>query len=323
GGREGSVRMLGRTAELDALLGIWERVVGDRRPQLVTVFGPAGIGKSRLSSEFTKAVQQRDARVVWGRSLPYGEGTPYGSFAAQVKQIAHMFDTDATSDAAAKLERTTSELLDGDAPEIASHIAMLIGVGREETVGDRQTLFYSARRFVEGVAGAQPTVLIFEDIHLAAPSMLDLLEMFASRVRDVPLLLLTQARPELLAERPTWGGGLPTYTALQLEPLSRDVSAELARRLLEAAATADQVSGALAETAGGNPLFLEELVASVSEGRSDGRGLPTSIRGIVAARIDALPAAEREALLDASVVGKVFWPGALGAGTSETLDALE
>src|SRR5262249_51640086 len=134
---EASVPMLGRTSELGALLGIWERVVGDRRPELVTVFGPAGIGKSRLSSEFTKAVQQRDARVVWGRSLPYGEVTPYGSFAAHVKQIAHMFDTDPTSDAAAKLERTTSELLDGDAPEIASHIAMLIGVGREETVGDR------------------------------------------------------------------------------------------------------------------------------------------------------------------------------------------
>jgi len=320
---EASVPMLGRTSELDALLGIWERVVADRRPQLVTLFGPAGIGKSRLSSEFTKAVQPRDARVVWGRSLPYGEVTPYGAFAAQVKQIAHMFDTDRTSDASEKLERTTRELLDGDAAEVASHIAMLIGIGREGPVGDRQTLFYSARRFVESVAGAQPTVLIFEDIHVAAPSMLDLLEMFASRVRDVPLLLLTQARPELLAERPTWGGGLPTYTALQLEPLSHDVSAELARRLLEAAATADQVSGALAETAEGNPLFLEELVASVAEGRGETRGLPTSIRGIVAARIDALPAAERDALLDASVVGKVFWPGALGTGTSETLDALE
>ncbi|HSC73010.1 MAG TPA: AAA family ATPase [Gaiellaceae bacterium] len=320
---EASVPMLGRTSELDALLGIWDRVVADRRPQLVTLFGPAGIGKSRLSSEFTKAVQQRDARVVWGRSLPYGEVTPYGSFAAQVKQIAHMFDTDPTDDASEKLERTTRELLDGDAEEVASHIAMLIGVGRADAVGDRQTLFYSARRFVEGVAAVEPTVLIFEDIHAAASSMLDLLEMLASRVRDVPLLLLTQARPELLAERPTWGGGLPGYTALQLEPLSHDVSAELAHRLFEAAGTRDQVAGALADTAEGNPLFLEELVASVAEGRGDARGLPTSIRGIVAARIDALPAAEREALLDASVVGKVFWPGALGAGTSETLDALE
>jgi class 3 adenylate cyclase len=317
------VPMLGRASELDALLGIWDRVVADRRPQLVTLFGPAGIGKSRLSSEFTKAVQQREGRVVWGRSLPYGEVTPYGSFASQVKQIAGMFDTDPADEAAAKLDRAARSLLDGDGSEVASHIAMLIGVGHEGAVGDRQTLFYSARRFVEGIAAAQPTVLIFEDIHLAAASMLDLLETLASRVRDVPLLLLTQARPELLAERPTWGGGLPTYTALQLEPLSREDSAELANRLFDAAGSAAQAARALADTAEGNPLFLEELVASVAEGRGDARALPTSIRGIVAARIDALPGEEREALLDAAVVGKVFWPGALAAATSETLDALE
>ena len=318
-----SVPMLGRTSELDALLGIWERVVADRRPQLVTLFGPAGIGKSRLSSEFTKAVQQGDGRVVWGRSLPYGEVTPYGSFAAQVKQIAGMFDTDPVDEAAAKLERATRDLLAGDAAEVASHIGMLIGVGQEGGAGDRQTLFYSARRFVEAIAEGEPTVLIFEDIHLAAASMLDLLETLASRVRDVPLLLLTQARPELLAERPTWGGGLPTYTALQLEALSREDSAELARRLFDAAGAAARATAALADTAEGNPLFLEELVASVAEGRGDASDLPTSIRGIVAARIDALPGPEREALLDAAVVGKVFWPGALAATTSETLDALE
>ncbi|OLE01309.1 MAG: hypothetical protein AUG91_01985 [Actinobacteria bacterium 13_1_20CM_4_69_9] len=318
-----NVPMLGRTSELDTLLRIWERVVSDRRPQLVTIFGPGGIGKSRLSSEFTQAVQQQGGRVVWGRSLPYGEVTPYGPFAGQVKQIAGMFDTDPVEKASAKLERATVELLDGDAAEVASHVGMLIGVGHEGGVSDRQTLFYSARRFVEGVAGAQPTVLIFEDIHLAAASMLDLLEMFASRVRDVPLLLLTQARPELLAERPTWGGGLPTYTALQLERLSPEDSAELARRLFDAAGAAARAAAALADTAEGNPLFLEELVASVAEGRGDAGDLPTSIRGIVAARIDALPGAEREALLDAAVVGKVFWPGALGGATSETLDALE
>jgi len=318
-----SVPMLGRTSELDALLGIWDRVVADRRPQLVTVFGPAGIGKSRLSAEFTRAVQQRDGRVIWGRSLPYGEVTPYGAFASHVKQVAGIFDTDRAEEGSAKLERATATLLDGDAAEVASHIAMLIGVGREGEAGDRQTLFYSARRFVEGVAAMQPTVFVFEDIHLAAPSMLDLLESLASRVRDVPLLLLTQARPELLAERPTWGGGLPTYTAQQLEPLSRDDSAELARRLFDAAGAEGVAVPTLADTAEGNPLFLEELVASVAEGRGDARELPTNIRGIVAARIDALPGPEREALLDAAVVGKVFWTGSLGAATSETLDSLE
>src|SRR5204863_4056879 len=117
----------------------------------------------------------------------------------------------------------------GDAAEVAAHIGMLIGLGREGAVGDRQTLFFSARRFVEALALQRPTVLVFEDIHVAASSLLDLLETLASRVRDVPLLLLTQARPELLAERSAWGGGLPAYSALQLEPLSGEHAEELAR----------------------------------------------------------------------------------------------
>jgi predicted ATPase len=134
---------------------------------------------------------------------------------------------------------------------------------------------------------------------------------------------LTQARPELLSTRPAWGGGLPAYTALQLEPLAEEDSRELARRLFETLGTEAKRIGELAETAEGNPLFVEELVASLAEGRAESGELPTSIRNIVAARIDSLPAPEREVLLDAAVVGKVFWPGAIGSATAETLDALE
>jgi class 3 adenylate cyclase len=319
----GRVPMLGRTTELGALRNIWERVVAERRPQLVTLFGPAGIGKSRLSGEFAELVRGDGARVIRGRSLPYGEMTPYGSFAAQVKQIAHMFDTDPNDVAATKLGQAVEELLDGDSAEVATHIGMLIGLGNEGEVGDRQTLFFSARRFVEALALDQPTVLVFEDIHVAASSLLDLLETFASRVRDVPLLLLTQARPELLSERPAWGGGLPAYSALPLEPLDADAARELARLLLESAGTEARRLPELAETAEGNPLFLEELAASLAEGRANGDELPTSIRSIVAARIDALPSEEREALLDAAVFGKVFWADALPSTAAAVLDALE
>ncbi|TML05741.1 MAG: hypothetical protein E6G36_01785 [Actinobacteria bacterium] len=148
----GPVPMVGRATELDALRNIWARVVAERRPQLVTLFGPAGIGKSRLSAEFSELVGSEGARVVRGRSLPYGEVTPYGSFAAQVKQIARMFDTDPIELASEKLERAIAALLDGEADEVASHIGMLIGVGREGAVGDRQTLFFSARRLVAAAA---------------------------------------------------------------------------------------------------------------------------------------------------------------------------
>src|SRR6266511_1765653 len=159
--------------------------------------------------------------------------------------------------------------------------------------------------------------------------MLDLLETLASRVRDVPVLLLTLARPELLSTRSTWGGGLPAYTALPLEPLGTAHAQELARRLLESAGAGDGSASGLAETAEGNPLYIEELASSVVEQRATVDGLPTSIRGIVAARLDALPRAERDALLDASVVGKVFWNGALvcmvedEAARLEALDSLE
>jgi class 3 adenylate cyclase len=319
----GRVPMVGRTTELAALGNIWDRVVTERRPQLVTLFGPAGIGKSRLSGEFAELVRGRGARVIRGRSLPYGEMTPYGSFAAQVKQVARMFDTDPIDVAATKLEQACRALLDGNGGEVATHIGMLIGIGQEGEVGDRQTLFFSARRFVEALAIEQPTVLVFEDIHVAASSLLDLLETLASRVRDVPLLLLTQARPELLSERPAWGGGLPAYSALPLEPLGDDDARELARQLLETAGGEVRRLPELAETAEGNPLFLEELAASVAEGRTNGDELPTSIRSIVAARIDALPRAEREALLDAAVFGKVFWADALPSTTAVALDALE
>jgi class 3 adenylate cyclase len=322
GERAARVPMLGRASELETLRAMWERVVSERRPQLVTLFGPGGIGKTRLSGEFADVVNERGGRVIRGRSLPYGEMTPYGSFAAQVKQIAGMFDTDPMDVACRKLDRAVEALLDGDAAEVSSHIAMLIGVGREGGVGDRQTLFYSARRFVEALALQQPTLLVFEDIHVAASSLLDLLELLASRVRDVPLLLLTQARPELLSSRPTWGGGLPAYSALQLEPLADDDARELARRLFETAGAEARRLSELAETAEGNPLFVEELVTSLAEGRTERGELPTNIHGIVAARIDALPAPEREALLDAAVFGKVFWSGGLRAA-AETLDALE
>jgi class 3 adenylate cyclase len=317
------VPMLGRASELAVLQGIWKRVVEERRPQLVTIFGPAGIGKTRLAAEFTEYVSVGDARVIKGRSLPYGEVTPYGAFAAQMKQVAGMFDTDAPAAASAKLDAAVAGLLDGDAAEVAAHIAMLIGVGTEGGVGDRQTLFFSARRLIEALATERPTVLIFEDIHVSASSMLDLLEMLASRVRDVPLLLLTQARPELLAERPTWGGGLPSYTALPLEPLAEEHSRDLARRLLEAGGADAETASQLARTAEGNPLFIEELAVTVTERGTAAGDLPSSIRSIVAARLDALPRAEREALLDAAVVGKVFWHGALTQIVEDTAERLQ
>ena len=319
---EGAGRLVGRDAELDTLRRTWERVVAERRPQLVTVFGPAGIGKTRLGNEFIDHVREGGGRALRGRSVPYGGRTAYGPFANQVKQVARIFDSDPAAVAHEKLRSAIAELVSGDVDEVTAHIALLIGLEGADEVRERRMLFLSARRFVEWLAAGQPTTLVFEDLHWADESMLDLLEVFASRIRDLPLLLVALARPELLTERPGWGGGLPAYTALPLEPLSPAHSRELAAELLGRQVTDESQAATVAKTAEGNPLFIEELAASFAERATTGR-LPTTVHGIISARLDALPADERTFLLDASVVGKTFWRGALEKLGWETGRALE
>jgi class 3 adenylate cyclase len=319
------VPMVGRERELGVLTGIWERVALERRPHFVTVFGPAGIGKSRLALEFSQQVASGEGRVMRGRSTPYGASSAYSAFAQHVKQVAHVFDSDELPDAQEKLRAALVELVGpADADEHARNLAILIGLGSEGDVADRETLFFSARVLVESLTSECPTVLLFEDIHWADASLLDLLETLAARVRDVPLLLLAMARPEMLSERPGWGGGLPAYSALPLDRLSDDAAQELAKRLLERGDERWDRAEAVARTAEGNPLFIEELAASLTEGGAAEEGdLPTSVRAIVAARLDALPPAERSVLIDASAVGRVFWRGALARMTPrEDLSAL-
>lgn len=305
------VPMIGRDRELETLSGIWERVSRDERSHFVTVFGPAGIGKSRLGLELAQLVADQGGRVIRGRSTPYGQSTPYSAFGQQVKQVAEIFDNDDPADARAKLvsgiARVTGPAL---AEEHAPHLATLLGLEAEGESTDRETLLFSARVFVESLALDAPTLLLYEDIHWADESLLDLLHTLAARVRDVPVLLVALARPELLAERPDWGGGLPAYTALQLEALTDASSRELAAALLAVSGVPTDRAEAVTETAEGNPLFIEELSAAIAE-KSTADVLPTSIREIIAARLDSLPTTERSVLVDASVVGRVFWRGAL------------
>jgi class 3 adenylate cyclase/tetratricopeptide (TPR) repeat protein len=310
--------IVGRDRELTVLNGIWDRVVGDRRPHLVTIFGPPGIGKTRLATEFCGAVDATGARVLRGRCLPYGGSSPYGAFGSQVKQIAGIFDSDSAPDAREKLEQTVAALLEtDDAGEITAQLSMLVGLEPGRAAVDRPVAFFAARTLVEALGRDRATLLVFEDIHWAEPGLLDLLESFASRLRDVPVLLVTLARPELLTARPSWGGGLAAYTALLLDPLGEEDALELARHLLgDSAEAADR----LMETAEGNPLFLEELAASLREGAAAADQLPTNVRGIIAARLDTLAPEERGLLLHAAVVGKVFWRGALAAAHGDAVD---
>jgi class 3 adenylate cyclase/tetratricopeptide (TPR) repeat protein len=316
--------LIGREGELGHLRRLWEQTAADRRPHLVMLIGPPGIGKSRLLWEFTKSVDGT-GRVLTGRCRPYGETTGYGAFGQQLQQAAGIFATDSASTAEDRLYSRVAELLPAeDAPEVAGHLGVLLGLpGRESP--DKQILFYSARRFVEALAKERPLVLATEDIHWADPALLELLESLAGRTREVPLLMVTLARPELLDARPTWGGGLTSYTAIPVEPLSDEEALDLALLHLSSSEVAAEAVNRLALAAGGNPLFLEELAASLAEGTAGvAEEVPTNVQAIIAARLDSLPADERRVLQDASVVGRVFWRGALAAFSAdrERLDLL-
>ena len=327
GQRKQSGAFVGRAHELDVLRGIWERVAGERAPHLVTILGPAGVGKTRLTQEFETMVEDLGGRVVRGRSLPYRESSAYFGFSIQVKQLCGIFESDPPELALEKLRARVSEFVTSDAETVTQHLAILLGLDLEGSVEEREELFFSVRRFIEAVALDRPAMFVFEDIHWADRSLLDLVELLAARLRDLPVLLLALARPELLDSRPAWGGGLTAYTALPLAPLNPAEAEELAELLL-GQVERERIS-TLAETAEGNPLFIEQLAATVAEGSAAKGSLPTTVRGIVAARLDALPPAERSLLLDAAVVGKVFWRGVLERmrdgeeELSELLGALE
>jgi class 3 adenylate cyclase len=310
------VPIVGRHDELGALRSMWATVSSERRCRLVTMFGPAGIGKSRLAHELAHEVATDGGLAIRGRSQGYADSGPYSAFAQQVQHIAGIYGSDDPSEALTKLRDKAAALAVADDPqEVADQVAILSGIpGAEAADMDRASLFFGARVFVEAVARERPTLLAFEDIHFADDSLLDLVEFLAAHVQDVPLLLIATARPELLTTRPTWAGGLLTASALPLAPLTEEEAAELAGRLFEQRGLGDLEDSArsLAASSDGNPLFIEELTSSLAERSTrDLQQVPGSIRGIVAARLDALPPQERSVVLDASVVGKLFWRGAL------------
>ncbi len=309
--------IVGREGELAILRAFWELATRERLPHLVSIFGPAGVGKSTLAGEFAREAEDGEARVVRGRSLPYRESGAYGSLATQLMQLAGVFESDAAEVVSAKLRERSEQLLagrDGDPALVAAHLGAIVGLDVGAEAHSREALFGSARQFLESAAREQPTILVFEDIHWADANLLDFIETFASRARDLPLLLVTLSRPELLDTRPGWAAGLSAYTALTVPRLGDEHARELAARKLGDAEGLDEVI----RVAEGNPLFIEQLAAAIDETESG--SLPTSVRALVAARLDALPRAERAVLIDAAVVGKVFWTGAVAAITSERAD---
>ena len=311
--------LVGRARELELIRSFWKRAHQEQRPHLITLVGPPGIGKSRLCWELAGLVAEDGGRVLRGRCLPYEDQAGYQAFSRLVHEASGILESDPPSVAREKLQAALEESLpQEEVAETHRFLSLLLGLAPDDGVNQVLLLYFAARRFIEAAGLAQPTVFVFEDVHWAQSSELALLEYLAKHVRDSPVMLVAAARPELLDLQPTWGAGLTSQTTIQLDPLAPEAAGALAEEILQSARQVDLER--LVEVAGGNPLFLEELAASIAElGESD--ELPVTVREAIAARIDALPAEARNALLAAAVIGKVFWRGILeSVGGHESLD---
>ena len=341
--------MVGRHHELDVLRSLFGRLASSGRAQLVTIYGDPGIGKSRLTREFLAWAgrEVEPPTVLNGRCLPYGEGVTYWPLAEILKAHTGVLDSDPPDAALTKIAALADDVLAAVPNPTRAAAVLAFTFGLEDTrfgLADlpprqvRVETHEAWRAFFTGLASGGPIIAVVEDIHWADGALLDLLEELADKV-TAPLLFLCSARPELAQRRTGWGGGKRNFSAIFLEPLSHDEAEQLVEFLLAVEELPESTREAMLERAGGNPFFLEEIVRHLmDEGRiarvgdrwtaTDDIGeivIPDTVQGVLAARIDLLPAEERRALRSAAVVGRVFWRGPVATlldGDSEGIGAI-
>jgi class 3 adenylate cyclase len=319
--RSARAPLVGRDREVGLLRDMLARVRDESSPQLVTIVGVPGIGKSRLVYELFRAVEEGSALTYWrqGRSLPYGDGVTYWALAEMVKAQAGILETDGADEVKAKLAAAVVELGIEDAERewLETHLHPLAGIGAEAEPGgeSRGEIFAAWRRFFEAMADRRPLVLVFEDLHWADDGLLDFVDHLVEWSANVPMLVVCTARPELLERRAGWGGGKLNATTLSISALSDEDTSRLLGALLERPLLEAEQQQALLARAGGNPLYTEQFAHMLLErGSVDDLALPESVQGIIAARLDRLPTDEKALLQDAAVHGKVFWSGGLVDG---------
>jgi class 3 adenylate cyclase/tetratricopeptide (TPR) repeat protein len=279
---------VGRAAELERLEAALAAARERRAPQLATIVGPPGIGKSRLARELVMAA---DARVLVGRCLSYGEGITYWPLAEIAGQLPDL----------------RAALGDGREAELA---AARIGaaLGTADWRAAPEEIAWGFRKLFETLARERPLIVVLDDIHWAEPTLLDLVEYLATFAQDAALLLLCTARGELFDARPTWAAPRPNATLLTLAPLAGGEVQALLERLGD---LAPAVRARVVDAAEGNPLFVEQLVA-MQAGSADGEvEIPPTLHALLSARIDALPEPERAVVECAAIEGRLFHRGAV------------
>ena len=337
--------LVGRSEEIAQLERTFARAGRDGSPQLMTILGQAGIGKTRLLREFERRLERegRPARVLRGRCLAFGSSAAYWPLSEMVRSESGIVDGDTGAAAreklAERLEPVIAEL--EGAEEAERRLAMLVRlVGVEGSAAhaqpepdddqsSRESFFGAARSMFEALARVQPLVLAWEDIHWADEGTLDLIDYLSHWLR-APVLQVCLARDELLERRPDWGSPRRSATVMFLEPLPPAEARELIGSLLKQSNAATGLLDTLAERSGGNPLFVETIAQRIVEqGSFSGTELPDTVQGLLAARLDALGPLERELVGHASVAGRTFWESALqpvahasGADLDAALQAL-
>ena len=321
-------RFVGRDSEIGLLRLLYARSAAEGRANLVTIVGPPGIGKSRLSREVARSLVAEGARVVRGRCLPYGDGLTYWPLAEILKADAGILDSDPLDVVRSKAHErldprfpgeegmgVTAVLLSSIGVELASD--PLAGTERDAAQG---LIAKCWQRYLGSMASEAPLLVFLEDIHWADPSLLDLIETVVARMSG-PALVVCTARPDLLERRPGWAGGLANATTISLAPLSAGEGAQLIEHLLDGSAPLEVV-GPILHRSEGNPFFAGELLLMMVEdgtlAKRDGRWeltrelpteLPDTVQGVIASRLDLLTREEKRAIQDASVIGRHFWSG--------------
>ena len=308
--------MVGRAEELRTLMDALTRAEIERHAQMVTVFGPAGVGKSRLLREFV-AKAGEDVRTLRGHCLSYGDGITFWPLAEVMRQAADIGDDDS-------LEAAREKLLAMAGPggsDAVERVAAAIGLS-DETFPIQET-FWGTRRLFEVLAGAGPSIVMVDDIHWAEDTFLEMLRYLVDTT-EAPLVLVCSARPELLEDHAEWVQELDRIKTLILEPLSGEESARIVENLLGTAAFDERVRARVIEAAEGNPLFVEQMLSMlIDDGLlwRDPSGawqltsdvaaikIPPSISALLTARLDRLSSTERAVIERGAVIGQTFFRG--------------
>ncbi|MGB7804935.1 MAG: adenylate/guanylate cyclase domain-containing protein [Actinomycetota bacterium] len=317
---------IGRLDELAALRSQFELVLRTGSTHGVSIIGEAGVGKSRLIAELSRITDELPDMIRWrvGRPAPYGDTSTFAALADVVRSEAGILTSDAPEAAEERVHAVLGRMIEDpdERGRLAPHLIALVAGEVSEGDTSRDEAFAAWGRFLDRLGAENPTIIVFEDMHAASEPSLAFVESLLDAERASALLIVVAARPELFDLRPGWGRR-SRWVTIVVEPLDAELTGTLVRSLPLDRPLDPGLARIVVERAGGNPLYAEEFVRMLNE-RGDADDLdgeiavPPTIQGLLASRLDAMPAELKGAARDAAVVGMVVWPGALAAVTGRT-----